>query len=280
MKAGVIPLNPDTQSSYLPSTLAHSSIVDSEEAQWREVEGLVDMVKKYARVGTAAKAVCGMRLKILREYHFGPRRSGRPKKRNRFGEFESWGEMLMEKIGIDESTAKRWMKMGDAVERMAEIEGAGIREICEKLPWNWTPEEEAAMNATVSKLCDDKTQRQLLLEDYLPGLGYVEPERINSSNNPLGINGGKKTPAANAQERLEGIRLLARTGLFGHDSKDHRPKPGSPAFWMNSLVAKQGKVGAEAHPMASLTKHERKEIYELLIKPFVDAFRAFDTSDH
>jgi hypothetical protein len=32
--------------------------------------------------------------------------------------------------------------------------------------------------------------------------------------------------------------------------------------------------------MASLTKHERKEIYELLIKPFVDAFRAFDTSDH
>lgn len=252
-----------------PIELAALSAVEN---AWQDTRRLADLIKNYSRATTAAKTLCGIRLRAIREHHFGPRVVGRPKKSNG----TTWESMLADKLGITYQTADNWMKMADAVEALAESKGLDLQTICEKLPWDWTPEEQAAMDATVHKLCEDKTQRDLLQSDFLSSLGYAAPEKINGSNNPLGANGGKKTPAANAQERLEGLRCLARTGLFGHDSKEHRPQPGSPAWWMNSLVEKQGQVAAKSHPMASLSKHERKEIYELLIKPFVDAYRALD----
>lgn len=243
------------------------------ETAWTDAARLAGLVKNYARAGTAAKALCGLRLRALREHYFGPRMVGRPKKS---GMDTTWDGLLADRLGITRQAAENWMKMADAVEQLADRQGLDLRATCEKLPWDWTPEEAAAIEATVNRLTEDKTQRQLLQADFLSDLGYSEPERANASNNPTGKNGGSKQIPVSPQQRVENLRTLARTALFGHDSKEHRPQPGSPAFWMNSVVDKQGRVGDASHPAAALTKQERKEIYELLIKPFVDAWKALD----
>lgn len=252
---------------------AQAGALAAVETAWGDAARLAGLVKNYARAGTAAKALCGLRLRALREHYFGPRTVGRPKKSNMD---TTWDGMIADRLGITRQAAENWMKMADAVEQLADLQGLDLRATCEKLPWDWTPEESALIDATVHKLTEDKTQRQLLQADFLSDLGYLEPERTNASNNPLGRNGGKKQAPVSPQQRIEDLRSLARTGLFGHDSKDHRPQPGSPAFWLNSLVAKQSFVGNLAHPAAALTKQERKEIYELLLKPAMDAWKALD----
>jgi hypothetical protein len=243
-----------------------------------EARRLADLVKDFGRAGTAAKTLCGIHLRHIRHFHFGPRNpnGGRPKlKTPNVSGFSTWGEFLADRVGITDDTSTNWIKMADAVESLAESKGLDLQSMCQKLPWDWTPEESAAIDATVHKLTQDKTQRQLLQADFLSSLGYEAPEH-SGTNNPTGKNGGKLKPAATAHEKIEGLRILARTSLFGHDSRDHRPKPGSPAFWMNSLVAAAGKVGPEAHPAAALSKKERSEIYDLLIKPFLDSWKALD----
>lgn len=244
-----------------------------------EARRLADLVKSYGRAGTAAKTLCGIHMRHIREFYYGPRNpnGGRPKiKTPNVLEFSTWKEFLADRIGITDETGTNWMKMADAVEALAEAKGLDLQSICQKLPWDWTPEESAAIDATVHKLTQDKTQRELLQADFLSSLGYEPPERTNGSNNPTGNNGGKKLPAATAQQKVEDLRMLARTALFGHDSKDHRPRHGSPAFYMNALVDADGKGELAKHPAASLSKKERADIYDLLIKPFVDSWKSMD----
>lgn len=281
MKPGITLFSPENLLPDHPSVPAATVTLDtgdSIEAIWNDAAGLVVLAKNLARATTATKALCGLRLRFLREHYFGPRNpnGGRPKKTGKITGF-SWGSLLAEKLGINEETAKVWMRLADAVELLAEREGISLRETCEKLPWNWTPEEAQLMESTVQKLTGDKTQRQLLQSmqqgDFLSDIGYVEPERINGSNNQLGINGGKKQPAASAHERVEGLRCLARTSLFGHDTKDHRPKFGSPAYYMNALVDSDIKEELHKHPAASLIRKELADIYEVLVQPFTAAFR-------
>lgn len=269
-------LDPSSMIDGAPNTAlspAQVGALAAVETAWSDASRLAGLVKNYARAGTAAKALCGLRLRALREHYFGPRTVGRPKAS---ANDTTWDNLLADRLGITRPTARVWMDLASAVEQLAVREGLDLRATCEKLPWDWTPEESALIEATVNKLTEDKTQRQLLQADFLSDLGYLEPTKPNGSNNPSGVNGGKKKPATSPQQRVENLRTLARTALFGHDSKDHRPQPGSPAFWLNALVEKQGRVGDAAHPAAALTKQERKEIYELLLKPAIDAWKALD----
>jgi hypothetical protein len=106
------------------------------------------------------------------------------------------------------------------------------------------------------------------------GLIPQSKQEIHGTNNPAGKNGGEKKRSASQQENVENLRALARTEIFGHDSKEHRPRFGSPAYWLNSLVDKQGKVGTDASPASHLTKPERSQIYKNLLKPALEAWLA------
>lgn len=235
-------------------------------------------VKLCSRATLAATAMAGLHLRALRVLYFGERNpnGGRPKKTPHAAEFPDWPSMLTDFAGISDDTAGRWMKVADAIEALAEKHGGDVISICRTAPWDWTPEESEALGNAVGLLTQDKTQRELLQSDFLSSLGYEAPEKTNGSNNPSRNNGGRKAPAATPQAKVEANRLIARTALFGHDSKDHRPKPGSPAFWMNALIDADGKGELAKHPAASLTKKERADIYDLLIKPFVDSWKALD----
>jgi hypothetical protein len=239
------------------------------EATTLEARRLADLVKDYGRAGTAAKTLCGIHLRHIREFHFGPRNpnGGRPKmKTPNVSGFATWGEFLSDRVGITDDTGTNWMKMADAVEALAESKGLDLQSICQKLPWDWTPEETAAIDTTVRALTQDKTQRQLLQADFLSSLGYEEPERSNSSNNPAGNNGGKKKPAASIQESVRLKQEAARLILFG-TVKPGFAERGSIALFMENFIKTEG---AE---VAALPKQELRDLYEHTIKDFVAAFR-------
>lgn len=233
------------------------------DTAWSDAARLAGLIKNYARAGTAAKALCGIRLRALRHHYFGARTVGRPKKND---QTESWGNLLADRLGITYQTAENWMKMADAVEAIAERQNLDLRTTCEKLPWDWTPEEAAMIDATVHALCEDKTQRQLLQADFLSDLGFQAPEKPNSSNNPFGKNGGKKkpasTPAALRAERQAAARLI-----FLGTEKAGRVEKGSVAMFMTNFVNTDG-IELEALPQAEL-----RDLYEHTVKPFAAAFR-------
>jgi hypothetical protein len=233
---------------------------------WDDAARLAGLIKNYARAGTAAKALCGIRLRALREHYFGPRKAagGRPKKSDTG---TTWETLLADKLGITRQTALNWIQMADAVEAIADAQGLDLRTTCEKLPWDWSTEESAMIDATVHKLCEDRTQRQLLQADFLADLGYREPARPNSSNNPTGKNGEKKKPAANAAELLKQRQIAARLLLYGTEAPG-KVALGSHARFLIDMVANGG-LDLEALPKAELQSY-----YEHDLKPFVDLIRS------
>lgn len=244
-------------------SLIQASALTAVETAWNDAARLAGLVKNYARAGTAAKALCGIRLRALREHYFGPRTVGRPKK-SEAG--TTWDNLLADRLGITRQAAENWMKMADAVETLADHEGLDLRSTCEKLPWDWTPEESALIDATVHKLTEDKTQRQLLQADFLADLGYEAPEKTNSSNNPLGRNGGKKKPASSPAALLKERQAAARLMFLGTE-KPGRVEKGSVAMFMEHFINNAGEE-LEALPQAEL-----RDLYENTVKPFVAAFR-------
>ncbi|MEO5917374.1 MAG: hypothetical protein ABIS50_24305 [Luteolibacter sp.] len=279
MKHEILPFNPEnlvsgpeaSTLSPLQVAAAAASLANFETAR-AGLSHWSAQVKLCARATLAATTMAGLHLRALRVFCFGDRTVGRPKRMPQSVTFSNWETLLTDVAGISRDTGERWMKIADAVEAMAAKEGVDVISICQTAPWDWTPEESEKIGDAVHKLTQDKTQRQLLQADFISGLGYVEPERINGSNNPLGHNGGKKQPEATAEAKVEANRLLARTALFGHNSEDHRPRPGSPAFWMNALVDADGKGELAKHPLASLSKKELRDLRDLLFKPTMDAF--------
>ncbi len=237
------------------------------ETGWGEARRLADLAKNYSRASTAAKALCGIKLRALRTYYFGTRNpnGGRPKKAAT--DEVSWESMLASKCGIPSNTAKTWMTMADVVQGMAEGENLGLRDTLEKLPWDWTPAESAAVDAAVQRLTADRTQRELLQSDFLSDLGYTAPERLNASNNPLGKNGGKKKVILNPAELLKQRQEMARLALFRCD-KPGRTEPGSVAHGMVMILKNAGK------DIEALPKSEMKYFYEHSLKPFNELIRS------
>lgn len=283
MKTSIVPLNSESLLEGSPSCISHPLEISTDAGVLINFETARDglrrwsgQVKLCSRATIAATTMAGLHLRALRVIYFGPRNAngGRPRRTPSSAKFPDWSSMLKDVAGIPDPTARRWMKIADAVEAIAEKEGSDVRSICQKLPWDWTPEESDIIEIAIEKLTAEKTQRELLQSDFLSSLGYVEPERINSSNNPLGRNGGKITPAATPEARIEGQRTLARTTLFGHDTKEHRPKPGSPAFWMNSVVdlGLSGKL--KESPLAALHRKELKDLHDLLFYPFMEQIKS------
>lgn len=246
-------------------TTVESAGLAAVESAWAEAHRLAGLVKNYSRATTAAKTLCGIRLRAIREFYFGPRdpKGGRPKKTRNVSGFENWSSLLVEKVGVEERTAENWMKMADAVEALAEAKGLDLQSICEKLPWDWTPEETAALDATVHKLTEDKTQRQLLQSDFLAGLGYEAPEKSAGGN---ATHTSKKKPAANPKallrERQEAARLIfLGTAVAG------RVEKGSVAMFMEHFTNTKGSE------MEALPEAELRDLYEHTVKPFAAAFR-------
>ncbi len=253
--AALITGNPSTALS--PIEVAAITATDT---AWEDAARLAGLIKNYARAGTAAKALCGIRLRALRE-HYAPK-GGRPKK----SDTGTWESLLADKLGITRQTALVWIQMADAVEAIADAQGLDLRTTCEKLPWDWSTEESAMIDATVTKLCEDRTQRQLLQADFLSDLGYREPDRPNSSNNPLGKNGGKKAPAANPGALLKQRQIAARILLYGTEAPG-KVALGSHARFLIDMVNNNG-LELEALPKAELQNY-----YDHDLKPFVDLIR-------
>lgn len=231
---------------------------------WQEARRLADLAKNYARASTAAKALCGLKLRAIREYYFGPRdpRGGRPKMKVANPSGQTWDGMLADKAGVSPSTADVWMKMADAVETMADREGLGLRAMLEKLPWDWTPEESAMIEATVNRLTENQTQRQLLQADFLTDLGFIAPERLNGSNNPHGKNGsGQPREILSPEETIQVRREGARVEVYG-TKQIGRMEPGSHGWWLVHTVQSQGEH-LEALPAVEL-----KAFYEDIVQPF------------
>jgi hypothetical protein len=226
-------------------------------------------VKLYSRASIAAMAMAGLTLRALREFHFGPRNpnGGRPRKRENTSGMESWTSMLADVAGITEATAKRWMLIADAVEAKANAEGGDVITICQKLPWEWTPEEAEHIGNTVQSICQDKTQRDLLQQsDFLSSLGYEPPEKPNSSNNPFGKNGGKKKLASSPAALLKERQIAARLIFLGTE-KPGRVEKGSVAMFLTNFVNNDG-ADLEPLPIAEL-----RDLYEHTVKPFAATFR-------
>jgi hypothetical protein len=243
------------------SAIAAVSTCESETAV------IISRVKEFERASTAGKVLAGINLRHLHAHYVGDRnpKGGRPRRKPDANGF-TWPSYLIERFGISDETASRWMKMADAVESIAELEGLDLRTICEKLPWNWTPEESALIDVTVHALCEDKTQRELLQADFLAMLGYKAPEKPNSSNNPFGKNGGKKRPAANRAELLRERQEAARLILMGTITPG-RVEQGSVAMFMENFI---NTAGAD---LEALPKIEMKDFYENTLMPFADLIR-------
>ena len=237
------------------------------ESGWGEARRLAELAKNYSRASTAAKALCGIKLRALREYHFGPRNpnGGRPKKPSA-GQ-TTWESMVADKCGIPDRTANTWMKMADVVQGLAEGENLGLRDTLEKLPWDWTPAESAAVDAAVQRLTEDKTQRELLQSDFLSDLGYTAPERINNSNNPLGLNGGKKKVILNPAQLLKQRQEAARMAIYGKLEPGTRGELGSLVYRMFLQTQDKGKV------IEALPKSEMVYFYDYILKPYADLIR-------
>jgi hypothetical protein len=221
--------------------------------------------EKSGRVGEVFEQMFGHR----------GRKGGRPGK-----EEATWGALLSERVGITDDCAGNWMKMAAAVEALAARQQEDIRELLTKLPWDWTPEESAALEAAVTRLTEGKTQRQLLQADFLADLGLAPRD---NPRNAAGNNQHGKTPMPPAtpaalREALEGT---ARQAVFG-TTVAHRVVPGSPAWFMEQFAETYaehlkspeipvcGPAALENLPLA-----ERKHFYETVVKPFASAWRKF-----
>lgn len=219
--------------------------------------------KCYTRGRTASMVMSGLYLRLLRVHFFGPRNpnGGRPKRSLIVPGCTTWEAMLAEDGMISDRVAKNWMKCSEAVEALAIKQNLDIRSICEKLPWDWTPEENSAVDQVVGVLTEDKTQRELLQSDFLSDLGYTEPARINSSNNPLGINGGKRkfpiSPAEARKQREE----TARFRLTGSIEPGKIPAEGLIGR-MFLIINDGGKM------LDELPKQELQYTYDQYIMPF------------
>jgi hypothetical protein len=132
----------------------------------KKAQAYFDMRSILSENPTVTTVLYGIRLRALRIHFFGTRTKnrGRPIKSHGLGKFKTWEGMVMTLSGIGISCATHWMRLADAFERLAEREGISLREVFEKLPWDWSSEEAALVNDTVHKLCDGKTQIQLLKE--------------------------------------------------------------------------------------------------------------------
>ena len=260
-------LSPESLLESTELTTVESTGLAAVESAWTEARRLAGLVKDYSRATTAAKTLCGIRLRAIREFHFGPRdpKGGRPKENPTRVGFGTWGVMLDEQLGgVDERTAERWMKMADAVEALAEAKGLDLQSICEKLPWDWTPEEAAALDATVHKLTEDKTQRQLLQSDFLASLGYEAPGKEKGTAPAAAA--GKKKPASSAKELLRERQEAARL-LFLGTAVAGRVEKGSVAMFMEHFTNTGGSE------MEALPEAELRDLYEHTVKPFAAAFR-------
>ena len=170
--------------------------------------------------------------------------------------------------------------MGSAVEMLAAREQADIRELLTKLPWDWTPDETAALEAAVSRLTDGKTQRQLLQMEFFADLGF---EQGANPRNALGKNqhGKNKMPPATPAAMRAAAQANARQGLFG-TQKTNRVEPGSPAWCMEQFAETYPEHEARTEipicgplAMENLPLQERRAFYEHVVKPFASAFRKF-----
>lgn len=252
--------------SLSPAEVAALAAVDT---AWGEARRLADLAKDYARAGNAAKALCGLTLSRLREHYFGPRNSsgGRPKKAANDSGHSTWSSLLADRLGITDSTADVWMKMAEGVQAIAAAQGLDLQTTCAKLPWDWTPEETAALDNTFQLLCKDKTQRQLMQADFLESLGFENKQDKHGTNNPDGKNGGKKKPAASPKALLEERRRLARLDFFGTENPG-KIKPGSPVWHIEEFL----KNPAE-HPLSLLPKPELLDLIEHTLTPFIKALK-------
>jgi hypothetical protein len=270
------------------------------EQSTTEVRRLADLVKSFSRAGTAAKALAGIHLRHLRQFHVGDfqAQGGRPKKTPNVlgfskslkkpphaaavsgdqklnprdedlknphdGEFSGWGSFLEDRIGITTQTASNWIKIGVVVEEMAITHNLELKTICEKLPWDWTEQESAALDATVQHLTADKTQRDLLKADFLTTLGW-QPNP--TGNNPDGKNGsGKPQKTLTPSELLAARQDAARLALY--NTTDHnRAARGSI---VERIVHHCDNGGKE---LESLPQSELRYLYEFQIKPFADLIR-------
>lgn len=244
---------------------------------WLEARRLADTAKAYTRAGTAAKAMCGLVLRALREEAYGPRtgRAGRPKK----GAPQTWGSLLADRVGITDECASNWMRMADAVEALALTEQQDIRDLLVKLPWDWTPEEAAALDAAVCRLTEGKTQRQLLQLEFWSDLGVAA--RPNTRNAAGANQHGKGVAVPATPEAMrEAMEAVARQWLTG-SLRFSRMEPGSLAWHMADFT--QCSEDRDADPSRTLTAAalenmpapERKRLYEDIVAPFAAAFRKF-----
>jgi hypothetical protein len=240
-----------------------SAALAAVESGWAEARRLADLAKNYARASTAAKALCGLKLRAIREYYYGPRdpRGGRPKMLRTAPGGATWESLLADKVGITDDTATNWMKMAAAVESLADQAGLDLRATCEKLPWDWTPEESALVDATVRRLTEDKTQRDLLQSDFLLDLGYSPPPRLNNSPNQLGLNGSDKPkPILSPEESIRVAREAARVELYGTIREGHVDRR-SHAHWMILLHDNPELIEA-------LPPREIRAFQEQILQPF------------
>ncbi|MFT3991855.1 MAG: hypothetical protein QM680_10650 [Luteolibacter sp.] len=260
---------------------ALSASREAVENGWQDARRLADLAKNFSRASTAAKALCGLKLRALREHYFGKRNpnGGRPKKTpNRLGfspdeetphdlGFSTWAELLADKCRITDQTASNWMRMADAVEELAERESLNLRDIITKLPWDWTLMESITLETAVHKITEGRSQKELLAlqSDFMADLG-VQPKDRTAGNNPEGKNGGKKKPASTpqqlAQEKQEAARLL----LFGSPQPGKTDK-GSVAYAILHFNLNEG-ADLEALPKAEL-----KEFYQYTLQPFAALIR-------
>ncbi len=266
--------------SPLAAAAEASGLLDLKTAQ----DGLAHwagQVKLYSRASLAAMAMAGLHLRALRTIYFGERspKGGRPKKPDTVSGFPTWESLLADVAGVTERTAQRWMKVADGIEAIAEREGSDVITICQKLPWEWTPEEAERIGSTAQELTENRTLKEFIQTDFLSSLGYVNKQDVHGTNNPTGKNGGKRKPQS-MEQMLEDRRHAARKEFFGCGDIPHRPQFGSPAGWMrqftNQVHSAKTPGDEEDTYLQSLPVQELRRIWENHIKPFIDAWKELE----
>lgn len=258
-----------TGSSNTSLSPAETTALQAVDVAWGEARRLADLAKNYTRAGNASKALCGLTLSHLREHYFGPRDSkgGRPKTKANDSGHATWASLLAERLEITDDTATNWMKMAEGVKALAAAQGLDLQATCAKLPWDWTPEETAALDNTFSELCKDKTQRQLMQADFLEGLGFENKQEKHGTNNPGGKNGGKKKPALSPKALLAERQRLARLDFYGTESPG-KVKPGAVVWMIEQFLA-----NPTEHNLSTLPKPELVDLLENTLLPFTKALR-------
>lgn len=254
--------------SPLAATAEASGLLDLKTAQ----DGLAHwagQVKLYSRASLAAMAMAGLHLRALRTIYFGERspKGGRPKKPDTVSGFPTWESLLADVAGVTERTAQRWMKVADGIEAIAEREGSDVITICQKLPWEWTPEEAERIGSTAQELTENRTLKEFIQTDFLSSLGYVNKQDVHGTNNPTGKNGSdKKKPAKSPKQLLAESQEAARKILFG-TALIGRADNGSPAMFMLQMLRTEGRE------LEALPQKEMRDFYELTLKPFSSLIR-------